>query len=228
MNQEKNEQVLNVLREHREKIQKNGEVAPLIGSHRDSTLKEDIGYIMLGLERDSETVKRLEGLGFKAIYPAELSEETISRMSDVEKYVYEDKMKRALIIDGKEPNLSLEFAKMISDHYLSADTSTHLWGLDKTNNSLTNHIGLGHHKEGTAENLQELLSSVGFNPTLDGEKYDKSITISSDIPYPAVRKSKLEQIYDKSKGKIQEVFAKLKAFVNQKDKVKENDTDERE
>ena len=60
------------------------------------------------------------------------------------------------------------------------------------------------------------------------EKYDKSISISSDIPYPAVRKSKLEQIYDKAKGKIQGVFAKLKALVNPKDQVKENDTNERE
>ena len=57
MNQERNEQVLNVLREHREKIQKNGEIAPLIGSHRDPALKEDIGYTMFGVERDSETVK---------------------------------------------------------------------------------------------------------------------------------------------------------------------------
>lgn len=229
MNQERNEQVLNVLREHREKIQKNGEIAPLIGSHMDPALKEDIGYTMFGVERDSETVKKLESLGFKAIYPAELSEEAISRMSDVDKYVYEDKMKRALIIDGKETNLSLEFAKMISDHYLSADiTSTHFWGLDRTNNSITKYIGLGHHKEGTAENLQSLLSSVGFNPTLDGEKYDKSITISSDIPYPAVKRTKFEQIYDKGKGKIQGMFAKLKSIVKPKNQIKENEQDERE
>lgn len=223
MNQERNEQVLNVLREHIEKTKKNGEITPLIGSH-----KEDMGYTMYEMERDSETVKKLESLGFKAIYPAELSEEAISRMSDTERYVYENKMKRALIIDGKEQNLSLEFAQMISDHYLSADTPTHLWGLDRTNNSLTNYIGLGHHKEGTAENLQELLSSVGFNPTLDGEKYDKSITISSDIPYPAVKRSKFEQIYDKAKGKIQGMFAKLKSIVKSKDQVKENEQDERE
>lgn len=228
MNQERNEQVLNILREHNEKIQKNGEIAPYISFHSDPALKEDIGYTMYGLERDSETVKRLESLGFKAIYPAELSEEAISRMSDSEKDVYEGKMKEALIIDGKEPNLSLEFAKMISDHYLSADTPTHLWGLDRTNNSLTNHIGLDNRKEGTAENLQELLSSVGFNPTLDGEKYDKSITISSDIPYPAVKRSKFEQIYDKAKGKIQGMFTKLKSIVKPKDQVKENEQDERE
>lgn len=228
MNQERNEQVLKVLREHREKIQENGEIAPLIGSHRDPALKEDIGYTMFGMERDSETVKKLESLGFKAIYPAELSEEEVSRMSDADRYVYEDKMKRALIIDGKETNLSLEFGKMISDHYLSADTPTLLWGFDKENNSLTNHIGLGHHKEGTAENLQALLESVGFNPTLDGEKYDKSITISSDIPYPALKRSKLEQIYDKAKGKIQGMFAKLKSIVKSKDQVKESEQDERE
>ena len=228
MNQERNEQVLKVLREHREKIQENGKIAPLIASNRDSVLKEDIGYTMYGMERDSEAVKKLESLGFKVIYPAELSEEKVSRMSDVDRYVYEDKMKRALIIDGKETNLSLEFGKMISDHYLSADTPTHLWGFDKENNSLTNHIVLGHHKEGTDENLQALLESVGFNPTLDGEKYDKSITISSDIPYPAVKRSKFEQIYDKAKGKIQGMFAKLKSIVKPKDQVKENEQDERE
>ena len=76
--------------------------------------------------------------------------------------------------------------------------------------------------------MGKLLGSVGFEPVIEGEKYDKSISISSDIPYPAVRKSKFEQIYDKAKGKIQGVFAKLKALVNPKDQVKENDTNERE
>lgn len=127
MKQERNEQVLEILAEHRENIQKNGEIAPLIGSHRDRALRENIGYTMPGLERDSDTIKKLEGLGFKAIYPAELPEEVIARMSTVERYVYDDKMKRALIIDGKETSHSLDFAKMISDHYLSADdTSNHL------------------------------------------------------------------------------------------------------
>lgn len=127
MKQERNEQVMEILAEHRENIQKNGEIAPLIGSHRDPALRENIGYTMQGLERDSDTIKKLEGLGFKAIYPAELSEEVIARMSTAERYVYDDKMKRALIIDGKETSHSLDFAKMISDHYLSADTSHHLW-----------------------------------------------------------------------------------------------------
>ena len=56
-----------------------------------------------------------------------LRDEVIARMSTAERYVYDDKMKRALIIDGKESSHSLDFAKMISDHYLSADTSHHLW-----------------------------------------------------------------------------------------------------
>lgn len=220
MNQERKEEVSNILDKWAR------ENKTMIGVH--SFNKEAIGYTVGGggREIDSETVKKLESLGFKAIYPAELSKEEVSKMSDVDRYVYEDRLKRALIIDGKEPNLSLEFGRIISDHYLSADNKTLLWGVDK--NSLNKVIGLSHHKEETAQNLQALLESVGFHPTLDGEKYNKSITITSDIPYPAVKRSKFEQIYDKAKGKIQGMFAKLKSIVKPKDQVKENEQDERE
>ncbi len=227
MKQERNEQVMKILEEYRDEYTKNGKIAPAIGSQMDPNLKENIGIYMRELKRDSDTIKKLEGLGFKAIYPAELSEEAIARMSTAERYVYDEQMKDALIIDGKETNHSLDFAKMISDHYLSTDTSHHFWGLYNEDKSIKRYIE-SNHKEGTAENLVELLGSVGFKTAIEGEKEDKSVSISSDIPYPTVRKSKFEQIYDKAKGKIQGVFAKLKTLVNPKDQVKENDTNERE
>ena len=218
MEQERSKQLKETFRE--KDMQKNKQIMVDISQ---SSLKETIGYRMSDLE--PYTVKDLEALGFKVIYPAELSEDRVYRMSTREKYFYDYQMKEALIIDGKEQSHSLELAKIISNHYLSADTiPPGYWGIDETGTSLTKDIEFDHYKEGTAEKLQELLSDIGVNPTLDGE----SITISSDIPYPTVRKSKFEQIYDKAKGKIQGTFAKLKALVKPKDQVKENNTNERE
>lgn len=228
MKQERVEQIREILEEYRKNMQNNGEIVPKSCVYTDLALKENMGFDMPGLEINSNTVRKLESLGFKVIYPAELSAEEIAMMTDEERYEYNAKIKNPLIIDGKETSHSLEFAKMISNHYLSGNKQ--LWSFDKENNSLTRHIRPSDYKEGTVENLEKLLSNVGIEPAIEeNEEYHyKSFTISSDIPYPAVKKSKLEQIYDKAKGKIQGVFAKLKALVNQKDQVKENDTNERE
>ncbi len=97
-------------------------------------------------------------------------------------------------------------------------------GVNSNNNSISQNINLSNYREGTAQNLQNLLTNVGFKSSIE----NGHITISSDVPYPAVKKSKFLQIYDKAKDKIQGVFAKLKSLVNSKDQVKESNQDERE
>lgn len=228
MNQERNNQVWSILREYQDQEKNKDYYSRPIGCFQDPASHEVIGYKVEKLERNSKTVKQLESLGFKAVYPAELSEKEISYMDVGEKYVYESRMKNPLIIDTKETNLSLDYAQLISDHYLSAYRVPSAWGVNKNANSLTTTIDLGHYKEGTDKNLQKLLNSVGFNPTLDGEPYSRNFTVSSDIPYPIVKKSKFEQIYDKAKGKIKGMFEKLTSIVKPKDKIKENEQNERE
>lgn len=229
MKEERVEQINQLLREHREYLKNNGEGALLSVAYHDRASGEINGMDMRDLKRDSDTVKRLESLGYKVIYPAELSEERISSMSTSEKYVYDRKMNHALIIDKQEECQSLEFGKMITDHYLSAEPIRNLWSVesDKNNNSINNFIDTRSYKEGTDKDLQGLLKEVGVDSTIEQGNYYKKIGISSEVPYPTVKKSKFAQIYDNAKGKIQGVFAKLKSLVNSKEQVKDNDQNER-
>ena len=218
MIQERYQQASNLLSQH---LKENGSKV-LIGDSFDRSSKEYNGLILSGLDRDSATVKKLESLGFKVIYPAPLTEKAVDRMDVGDKYVYDAKMSYALVIDGKEQNLSLDFANTIARHYFS--NGYVLEGVDFEKNSITEHPH-GDFREGVSSEFQDLLNGLGFQTEMDERG---NVTVSSDIPYPVVRKSKLEQICDKAKGKIQGVFAKLKALVNPKDQVKENDTNERE
>lgn len=219
MIQERYQQASNLLSQH---LKENDSMG-LIGVSFDRSSKEYNGLSLSGLDRDSATVKKLESLGFKVIYPAPLTEKAVDRMDVGDKYVYDAKMSDALVIDGKEQNLSLDFANTIARHYFSNGYGM-IGGVDFEKNSITEYPH-GDFKEGVSSEFQDLLNGLGFQTEMDERG---NVTVLSDIPYPAVRKSKLEQIYDKANGKIQGVFAKLKALVNPKDQVKENDTNKRE
>ena len=231
MNQERSDLITTILNEHNKQREQAGKISALTPAQYDHTSKEVIGYtVAFGLGRDSQTVKKLESLGFRVLYPAELSEEKINSMSLNEKNLYSTRKKQALIIDGKQQYPSLEYARMILDNYFYAynyeydcsglrvrypDMNTFY---NKDNNSLTTHLGgIAPYEEGSAEDLQKLLSSLGFNPTIDGEGSYRSINIPSDVPYPVVKKSKYGQIYEKAKGKIKGMFEKLKSIVKPKE-----------
>lgn len=219
MIQERYEQASNLLSQH---LKENNQMG-MIGVSRDPSSKENNGLTIAGLNRDSDTVKELESLGFKVIYPAQLTEQAVDRMDDVQKYVYNAKMSTPLIIDGSEKCLSLNLENLLAKHYFKAGMPD-IAGFDSRNNSITRYLRHGFPPE-TNANYKKLLDDLGFQTEMD----DKGrITTSSNVPYPAVRKSKFEQIYEKAKGKIQGAFAKLKELVNQKDKAKENETNERE
>lgn len=217
MIQERYEQAHSLLSEH---LKENGIIE--IGCSYDPSSKEYNGLTIPRLNRESDKVKNLESLGFKVIYPAQLTKQEVDRMDDVQKGAYNAEMSTALVIDGSEKCLSLNLENIIAEHYFYAGMPD-IAGLDSKSNSIVRYPRDEFPPE-TNANYKELLDDIGFQTEMDEKGI---VTISSDIPYPAVKKSKFEQIYDKAKEKIQGVFAKLKDFVNPKDKIKENNTNER-
>lgn len=213
MIQERYDQMNDLLRQY---LNENNPMG-IMGDCFDPSSKEHNGLLCPGLDKDSETVKHLESLGYKVIYPAQLTEEAVGRMDEAKKYAYDAKMKNALVIDGNEKCLSLDLERLIADHYFSAGIPA-IAGVDFRNNSVIRGSYSIDFPPETNENYKALLDDIGFQT----EKDDKgNVTISSNIPYPAVTKSKFAQIYDKAKEKIQGALAKLKAFVKPKDKDQE-------
>ena len=85
--------------------------------HTTPHSKEVTGLTLPGLDKNSDTVKKLEEAGFKVVYPAELTEQATENMDEVEKYAYDKLLGTALVIDGNEENLSLDFANTISSFF---------------------------------------------------------------------------------------------------------------
>lgn len=209
MNKERSQQAISILDQYKDGLKNKGEQPPIVGYSIDPVSQEHIGYY-ISMEKNSNEVAKLESLGFKVIYPAELTEDAISQMTVADKFTYELKMKRALVVDKQEPKHSLEFAEMISNHYLSADPLQQLWGIDEKRNTISRNIGLGHHPEGTAESLQRILNDVGVSSTLEGENLTKSITISSEVPYHTVDPSIYAQMHNDVRHSIGSTFDRLK------------------
>ena len=220
MIQERYEQMDDLLRQY---LNENNQMG-LMGECKDPSSKEYNGLVCPGLDRESETVKKLESLGFKVIYPAPLREEIVDRMDEAKRYSYMARMNNALVIDGKENCLSLNLEDLIAKHYFAAGI-TPLAGMDFQNNSVTRYGNNYDFPPETNANYKALLDDIGFQTEMDDKG---NVTTSSNIPYPVVRRSKFERIYDKAKEKIQGAIAKLKALVNPKNKVQENDNNERE
>lgn len=191
--------------------------------HTTPHSKEVTGLTLPGLNKNSDTVKKLEEAGFKVVYPAELTEQAVENLDEVEKYTYDKLLGTALVIDGNEENLSLDFANTISSHYFS--TGDGVWSAVGTENNSITECPHGQFVDGSSDRLNELLTNLGFRSQV-AENGD--VTVSSDIPYPVVKKSKFRQLYDLGKDKISSAFAKLKSFFAPKDQVKEDDQDERE
>ena len=177
------------------------------------------------MDKDSKEIKELEGLGYKVIFPAELTEEAIARMNDQEKSSYEFNIKQALVVDTKDKN-DLELANLIrKDYFRIAGYNSSIAGLDIDNNSLTaNTSSYNNFKEGSIQEYKKILEEVGYETSYD---HLGNVTAFSDIPYPAVKKSKFSQIYENAKGKIKGMFSAIKDRLNIKNQEKENKKDER-
>lgn len=195
----------------------------MMGSSIEPSTKQPNGTTVPGLDRNSYTVKKLEANGFKVIYPAPLSKEAIERMDVSAKTVYEMNQSYALVIDGSEKTLSLSFEQLINTHYFWHGLPT-ISGVDLQRNAITRYSRSDFPPE-TNANYKKLLDDLGFQTEMDEHG---SVIVSSDIPYPTVRKSWFEKIYNTARDKVQGTFEKLKNLVKSKEKTKENEPDERE
>ena len=117
--------------------------------------------------------------------------------------------------------LAIELQNYATNYYSAGNGC--ISGVDYKENTTTQYP-VGDFKEGANTQLRNILSRLGFETQIDEKG---KVTTSSDIPYPAVKRAKFAQIYNKAKEKIQGAFTKLKALVNSKDQDKEKDTNER-
>lgn len=195
----------------------------ILGYHTDPQLQETTSVTHENIDPNSKEAKRLEAAGFKLIYPAELNSETLENYSQFDEdvfntHLYEVQMAYPLIVDSNQAP-TLDFAQHIISHYLLQDNiGGRIYGCDKVNNATSIDPKAAHFKEGSIENLIEVLNSFGFSASLDEFGL---LNVHSDIPYPTVPKSKFQGMFEKTKGKLKDTFNKLKSFL----KTKENEKD---
>lgn len=193
------------------------------------------------LEDVQKAVEELKEKGFMVIYPAELSEEKLSQMSEDERKAYKIQQESALIVDGHEDYLTPELAERISDHYYMCydyDARDQAMGSDSSlitidpRNSRKVTIDLyykgdmlkaGGIKEGEDKRLSEIFKELGYTTQ---EQADHT-TIESGFPYHAYEEhSKLRQMandrYVKGKKKtIEGLRAARAAKEQQQEKASE-------
>lgn len=195
----------------------------VFGYNKDPQIQETTSVTHGNIDPNSEEAKRLEAAGFKLIYPAELNSKTLESYSHLSEdnfnpYLYECNMTYPLIVDSNQAP-TLTFARTIISHYLSQDNLPgHIYGYDTANNVISANIDTNHFKEGSMENLTEMLNNFGFSTSLDELG---NLNVHSDIPYPTVPKSKFQGMFEKAKGKLRDTFNKIKSVL----KTKENEKD---
>lgn len=147
------------------------------------------------LDKNSNDVQELESQGYKALFPAELSEETIDSMSPEEKEKYKNNINRALILDTKDTCHSLEAIRAITTHYYSSCDGI-ITGIDYETNSLAI-FPYGKIPESCHQELYNILIELGYTASLNGLQ----ISVESKTPCPCIKKSKFNQIYECFKDK---------------------------
>lgn len=197
---------------------KNKQVGNMASYSMDRYSKQENGIYLNGLNKDSKEAQQLQQLGFQLIYPTALSEQAVDRMDDIAKRQYETNMSKALVVDTKEQYHTLELANIIASHYYLNGYGI-VGGYDIKNNTMTEYPK-GEFEKDSEKGLNDILTKLGFETQIDEQLH---VTVKSDIPYPSVKQSKFKQIYDKSKGKIKEVFSKLKSFINNKEQKQEKE-----
>lgn len=186
------------------------------------------------MKRNPEVIKKLEALGFKVVYPAEISESDQKKLEEKDngdKYIYNIKRDNALIIDTQLQHHSMSLANTIAKHYFSlgkeyaSDYGVDIGGVGT--NQLFERMSEGFRAQHENE-FDEILKSVGFETeqaqNIGGMSYLKIHTDGQMYP---VKQSKFSQIYMNAKDKIQGMFNKIKAIAKPKTKEKENDSNER-
>lgn len=186
------------------------------------------------MKRNPEVIKKLEALGFKVVYPAEISESDQKKLEEKDnedKYIYNIRRDNALIIDTQLQHHSMSLANTIAKHYFSlgkeyaSDYGVDIGGIG--NNQLFERMSEGFRAQHENE-FDEILKSVGFETEQAQNIGDMSyLKIHTDGQMYPVKQSKFSQIYMNAKEKIQGMFNKIKAIAKPKTKEKENDSNER-
>ena len=192
--------------------------------------------LSVDMKRNPEVIRKLETLGFKVIYPAEISENDQKRLEEIDisdKYTYELRRDNALIVDTQLQHHSMSLAVTIAEHYFSLGKEyASDYGLDMGGlgiNQLFECMSEGFRAQHENE-FDEILKSVGFETEQAQNIGEMSyLKIHTDGQMYPVKQSKFGQIYMNAKDKIQGMFNKIKAIVKPKtkEKEKENDSNER-
>lgn len=190
--------------------------------------------LSVNMKRDPEVIRKLETLGFKVIYPAEISESDQKRLEETDisgKCIYEINRDNALIVDTQLQHHSMSLAVTIAEHYFSSGKKyASDYGLDMGGlgiNQLFECMSEGFRAQHENE-FDEILKSVGFETEQAKNIGDMNyLKIHTDGQLYPVKQSKFSQIYMNAKDKIQGMFNKIKAIVKPKTKEKENDSNER-
>ena len=187
----------------------------------------------LYMKNNPDVIRKIESLGFKVIYPAEISEDDKKRVEGdiADKNTYEKSSQRALIVDTRLKYHSAELADQIKNQYFSlakSYASDYRASLDGVGQNENIDMMEGGFKAKRINEYEEILKSVGFDT--EQVKYDwgNAIKVHVDRQLP-VKQSKFSQIYMSAKDKIQGLFNKVKALAKSKNKEqeKENDSNER-
>lgn len=204
-----------------------------VGTDPHTHIQESLSVKM---KRDPEVIKKLEALGFKVIYPAEISENDQKRLEETDisdKYTYELRRDNALIVDTQLQHHSMSLAGKIAEHYFSLGKEyasdyglTELGGVG--DNQLLESMPKGF-KAQHANEFDEILKSVGFETEKENSGNFNYLKIHTDGQIYPVKQSKFSQIYMNAKDKIQGMFNKIKSMVKTKthEKEKKNDSNER-
>ncbi len=218
MNKEREELLTQIL----EKAGEEKKIEVPFGNSRDPHFQETTALYAQYEQIDSDLIEDLEAAGFKSIFPAKLPDEAIERMDKLSRDRYERKMRHSMIVDTQEPHRTVDLVHTIAKHYYSTGDVEPLSGIDKRDNSITE-FPWGNFREGSSEEFSQILRDIGYQTEI-GE--NGQVKAFSDVPYPVVKKSKFGQIYDKAKGRIKDVFSKIKSMVSSKEETKENNSNE--
>lgn len=201
MKKERHKQILEIIKKENEK--------DVMDSYYHDHKDAEVTLVSLNrLREDSPAVNKLKNSGFHVIYPPQLSETDLEKMPPSKREQYKVATKyspTAHVIDKGEENLTLGLANKLAKMYFKFNpySLTCLPGYNKDNNSMTYDLG----KNPYTEKFNELLKNIGYESELDKEG---RLSVYSDIPYPHVKKTKFEKIYDKAKNGINKILSFFK------------------
>lgn len=158
----------------------------------------------LRIPQNSPEVKKIEGLGYKVIYPARLKDDKVAQMDISKRKEYEARMNTALIVNpaGKR---TVDLESLISRHYFQNGIEMGGMGLNYVVTRASGDFDGDYNQE-----YKQMLDSLGFQTTID---QNGLVTTYFDEPIHSVNETKFEQIYNESRSKVQETLKKIKEAI---------------